>query len=158
MSIDGLSDQTIAAILTGTRRIALVGASNKPHRASFEVMGFLLRAGFDVTPVNPHLAGQTLHGRLVVASLEEAAPLEMVDLFRASANVGPAVEAAVRLHAKVVWMQLGVVNDAAAKRAEEAGLKVVMNRCPKIEHSRLSGSIEWHGIASGVISSKKRAL
>ena len=137
MGIDNLSDAAIAALLTGTRRIALVGASNKPHRASFEVMGFLLRAGFDVTPVNPFLAGQALHGRIVVASLDEAAPLEMVDLFRASANVGPAVDAAIRLRARSVWMQLGVIDEAAAGKARDAGLTVVMDRCPVIENARL---------------------
>jgi predicted CoA-binding protein len=137
MSINGLNDQTIAGILTGTQRIALVGASNKPHRASFEVMGFLLRAGFDVTPVNPYLAGQTLHGRIVVPSLDEAAPLEMVDLFRASANVAPSVDAAIRLHAKIAWMQLGVIDEAAAHKARDAGLTVVMDRCPVIENARL---------------------
>ena len=137
MTIDGLDDATIAAILTGTKRIALVGASDKPHRASFEVMGFLLRAGFDVTPVNPYLAGRTLHGRSVVARLDEAAPLEMVDLFRASANVGPSVDAAIRLGAKLVWMQLGVVDEASARMARDAGLTVVMDRCPVIEDARL---------------------
>ncbi len=137
MSIDGLSDREIADILTRTRRISLVGASDKPHRASFEVMGFLLRSGFEVTPVNPHLAGRTLHGRVVVAGLDEAAPLEMVDLFRASAHVGPSVDAAIRLRAKVVWMQLGVVDEAAARRARDAGLVVAMDRCPVIETARL---------------------
>ena len=137
MTIDGLDDTTIARILTTTRRIALVGASDKPHRASFEVMEFLLRAGFDVAPVNPHLAGRRLHGRSVVADLDQAAPLEMVDLFRASANVAPSVSAAIRLNAKLVWMQLGVVDEAAARRARDAGLVVVMNRCPVIEAARL---------------------
>jgi uncharacterized protein len=137
MGIDNLSDAAIAAILTTTRRIALVGASDKPHRASFEVMGFLLRAGFDVTPVNPFLAGRTLHGRTVVAGLDDAQPLEMVDLFRASAHVGPAVDAAIRLHAKLVWMQLSVIDTAAAARARDAGLTVVMDRCPVIENARL---------------------
>ena len=137
MNIDGLDNSDIAYILTSTRRIALVGASEKPYRASFEVMGFLLRCGFDVTPVNPHLAGRTLHGRTVVASLDEAAPLDMVDLFRASANVAPSVDAAIRLHAKVVWMQLGVVDQVAAAKAREAGITVVINRCPVIEVSRL---------------------
>jgi predicted CoA-binding protein len=100
-------------------------------------MGFLLRQGYDVTPVNPNLAGQTLHGRLVVPSLDEAGPVEMVDLFRASANVAPAVDAAIRLHAKVVWMQLGVIDEAAAQKARAAGITVVMDRCPVIETGRL---------------------
>ena len=137
MSIDGLSPDTIRAILTRTRRIALVGASNKPHRASHEVMGFLLARGFDVTPVNPMLAGKTIHGRTVVASLDEAAPLEMVDLFRASARVSPAVDDAIRLGAHVVWMQLGVVDQDAASRARAAGITVAMDRCPVIEFARL---------------------
>jgi uncharacterized protein len=137
MSLDGLDDSDIADILTATRRIALVGASNKSYRASFEVMGFLLRSGFDVAPVNPLLAGHTLYGRTVVASLDEAAPIDMVDLFRASANVAPGVDAAIRLHAKVVWMQLGVVDQMAAAKARDAGITVVMNRCPVIEVSRL---------------------
>jgi len=137
MSIDGLSDEAIERILTGTRRIALVGASDKPWRASNEVMGFLLAQSYDVTPVNPNLAGQTLHGRVVVAGLDEAAPIEMVDLFRASANVAPAVDAAIRLYAKVVWMQLGVIDEAAAQRARAAGITVVMDRCPVIEAGRL---------------------
>lgn len=137
MSIDGLSPDTIRDILTRTRRIALVGASNKAHRASHEVMGFLLARGFDVTPVNPMLAGRTIHGRAVVASLDEAGELEMVDLFRASARVGPAVDDAIRLGARVVWMQLGVVDQAAAERARAAGITVVMDRCPVIEFARL---------------------
>ena len=137
MSIDGLSPDTIRAILTRTRRIALVGASNKPHRVSHEVMGFLLARGFDVTPVNPMLAGKTIHGRTVVASLDEAEPLEMVDLFRASARVSPAVDDAIRLGAHVVWMQLGVVDQDAASRARAAGITVAMDRCPVIEFARL---------------------
>ena len=137
LNIDGLGDAVIERILTETRRIALVGASAKPWRASNEVMGFLLRQGYDVTPVNPNLAGQTLHGRLVVPSLDEAGPVEMVDLFRASANVAPAVDAAIRLHAKVVWMQLGVIDEAAAQKARAAGITVVMDRCPVIEAGRL---------------------
>jgi predicted CoA-binding protein len=137
MSIDRLSDAAIERILSGTRRIALVGASSKPWRASNEVMGFLLAQGYDVTPVNPKLAGQTIHGRVVRASLDEAAPIEMVDLFRASANVAPTVDAAIRLHAKVVWMQLGVIDEAAAEKARAAGITVVMDRCPVIEAGRL---------------------
>ena len=137
MSTDGLDPETLKNILTRTRRIALVGASNKPHRASHEVMAYLLARGFDVTPVNPMLAGKTIHGRIVAASLDEAAPLEMVDLFRNSARVGPAVDDAIRLGARVVWMQLGVVDEAAAARARAAGIIVAMDRCPVIEFSRL---------------------
>jgi predicted CoA-binding protein len=135
--IDGLDDSVIRHILTTTKRIALVGASANPARPSHEVMAFLIRRGFEVTPVNPGLAGQALHGRDVVANLDEAAPLDMVDLFRASDKVMPAVEAAVRLGAKTVWMQLGVVNQEAAAMARRAGLTVVMDRCPKIELYRL---------------------
>lgn len=137
MSIDGLDPETLRKILTRTRRIALVGASNKPHRASHEVMAYLLARGFDVTPVNPMLAGKAIHGRTAVASLDEATPLEMVDLFRASARVGPAVDDAIRLGAQVVWMQLGVVDEAAAARARAAGITVAMDRCPVIEFARL---------------------
>jgi len=137
MSTDGLDPETLTGILTQTRRIALVGASNKPHRASHEVMAYLLARGFDVTPVNPMLAGQKIHSRIVVATLDEATPLEMVDLFRNAARVGPAVDDAIRLGARVVWMQLGVVDEAAAARARAAGIIVAMDRCPVIEFARL---------------------
>jgi uncharacterized protein len=137
MPTDGQSDETIRAILTGTRRIAVVGASDKPLRPSHGVFGFLLARGYDATPVNPLLAGRAIHGRTVVARLEDAAPLEMVDIFRASANAGAAVDAAIRLGARTVWMQLGVVDEAAAARARAAGIAVVMDRCPVIEVRRL---------------------
>ena len=131
------TDETIRAVLTSNRRIALVGASAKPERPSHGVMGFLIRHGFEVTPVNPGLAGQTIHGRTVVASLAEAGPLEIVDIFRASDQVGPVVEEAIALGAKVIWMQLGVVNREAASLARAAGLTVIMDRCPAIEWPRL---------------------
>jgi len=131
------TDETIRAVLTSNRRIALVGASAKPERPSHGVMGFLIRHGFEVTPVNPGLAGQTIHGRTVVASLAEAGPLEIVDIFRASEQVGPVVEEAIALGAKVIWMQLGVVNREAASLARAAGLTVIMDRCPAIEWPRL---------------------
>lgn len=131
------TDETIRAVLTGYRRIALVGASAKPERPSHGVMGFLMRHGFDVTPVNPGLAGQTIHGRTVTASLAGATPLEIVDIFRASDQVGPVVEEAIALGAKVIWMQLGVVNREAAALARAAGLTVIMDRCPAIEWPRL---------------------
>ncbi len=137
MSADGLADDDIVRILRGTRRIAMVGASVRPERASHHVFAFLLGQGFDVTPVNPGHAGQMLHGRLVVASLAEAAPLDMVDLFRASARVGPSVAEAIRLGARTVWMQLGVVDETAAAAARAAGIAVVMDRCPAIEMPRL---------------------
>ena len=132
-----MSDEDIRRILTQTKRIALVGASAKPERDSHHVMAFLLEKGFDVTPVNPGLAGQEILGRKVVASLAEAAPLDMVDLFRRAEDVEAPVEEAIRLGAKTVWMQLGVVNEGAAAKARAAGLAVVMDRCPAIEMPRL---------------------
>jgi predicted CoA-binding protein len=137
MSIDGLTDNDLSGILARPRRVALVGASNKPGRASYGVLKFLVGRGFEVVPVNPGLAGQTIHGRTVVASLEDAAPLDLVDIFRASDSVGPVVEDAVRLGARTIWMQLGVVNEAAAALGRRAGLMVAMDRCPIIECARL---------------------
>ena len=135
--LDGQSDDTIRDILATTRRIALVGASANPARPSHHVMRFLLDHGYQVTPVNPGLAGQSIHGQIVVADLAAAMPLEMVDVFRASAHVGALVDDAIRLGAKTIWMQLGVVDRSAAARAAAAGITVVMDRCPVIEHGRL---------------------
>jgi predicted CoA-binding protein len=132
-----MSDDVIAHVLSTTTRIAVVGASNKPSRPSYGVMQFLIEQGYDVTPVNPGLAGQTILGREVVASLADAAPLEMVDLFRNSAEVEEPVAEAVRLGAKTIWMQLGVINEATASAAREAGLTVIMDHCPAIEIPRL---------------------
>ena len=137
MSVDGQNDDAIRSAFAATRRIALVGASAKPWRASHEVMRFLLDRGFDVTPVNPTLAGQSIHGRIVVASLADAAPLDMVDVFRNTAHAGALVDAAIRLGAKTIWMQLGVIDTAAAERARSAGVAVFMDRCPVIEDRRL---------------------
>lgn len=137
MSSDGLSDTQIRDVLTSTRRIAVVGASNKPARASYGVMQFLLHQGYDVAPVNPGLTGQEILGQKVVASLSEAGALDMVDLFRNAADVGPPVAEAIRLGAKSIWMQLGVVNEEVADGARKAGLTVVMDRCPAIEMPRL---------------------
>jgi predicted CoA-binding protein len=137
VNVDGLSDPQIKEVLTRTKRVALVGASSKPARASYGVMQFLLRQGFDVVPVNPALAGQELLGQRVVASLQEAGALDRVDLFRNAAEVGPPVAEAIRLGAKTIWMQLGVVNETVAALAREAGLTVVMDRCPAIEMPRL---------------------
>ncbi len=140
MALDGLADADVARILNETRRIALVGASNRPERPSHGVMRFLLSRGWQVTPVNPGLAGQTLLGQPVVASLDEAGPLDMVDIFRASDQAGGVVDDAIRLGARSVWLQLGVVDHEAAARARAAGLKVVMDRCPAIEAPRLGAS------------------
>ena len=137
MSIDGQSDDAIRAILAKTRRIAVVGASDKPWRPSHGVFRFLLERGYDAVPVNPTLAGRSIHGRPVVARLADAAPLDMVDVFRATQHVGALVDEAIRLGAKVIWMQLGVVDAAAAERARAAGITVVMDRCPVIEERRL---------------------
>lgn len=133
MSLDGLNHDDIRRIMTETKRVAVVGASNKPARPSYGVFGYLLSLGYDVVGVNPGLAGQTIHGKPVVATLDEAGPLDMVDIFRASDQVAPVVDDAIRLGAKTVWMQLGVIDEAAAAKAKKAGLTVVVNRCPAIE-------------------------
>jgi predicted CoA-binding protein len=132
-----MDDEAMKALLTSVRRIALVGASEKPDRPAFGVMRFLLAQGFDVTPVNPALAGRDLLGRQVVASLADAAPLEMVDLFRRSDAIEEPVRHAVACGAKIIWMQLGVINEPAAAFARAAGLTVIMDRCPVIEMHRL---------------------
>ncbi len=127
----------IADILANTKRIAVVGASARPERAGNYVFGFLVARGFDVVGINPGLAGQSLHGRPVFATLAEAGPLDMIDLFRAPDQVGPVVDEAIRLGARTIWMQLGVINQNAATAARAAGLNVVMDRCPIIEWRRL---------------------
>lgn len=131
------TDAEIRDLLLRTRRIAVVGASDRPDRPSHGVFGFLLDRGFDAVPVNPGLAGGRIHGRDVVASLDQAVPLDMVDVFRRSADAGAVVDEAIRLGARSVWLQLGVVDEAAGARARQAGLAVVMNRCPAIEWRRL---------------------
>jgi len=132
-----ITDALLRHVLTTTKRIAVVGASNKPDRPSYGVMKFLIAQGFDVTPVNPGLAGGNILDRAVVATLEEAGPLDMVDIFRNSADAAGAVDDAIRLGAQTVWLQLGVVNHEAEAKAREAGLNVVMDRCPAVEMPRL---------------------
>lgn len=128
------SHEEIIDILNGVKTVALVGASDNPARPSHGVMGFLQRKGYRVIPVNPGLAGQELLGEKVYASLADIPePVDMVDIFRNSEAAGPITDEAITIGAKVVWMQLEVVNHAAAQRALNAGLKVVMNRCPAIE-------------------------
>lgn len=131
------SDGEIRDILTSVKTIALVGWSPKPDRPSHRVAAFLKHKGYRVIPVNPGQAGQQALGETVVATLAEAGPVDMVDIFRRSEEAGAVADEAVRLGAKVVWMQLGVIDEAAANRARQAGLQVVMNRCPAIEIPRL---------------------
>jgi predicted CoA-binding protein len=132
-------DEDIAALLRATRTIAMVGASDRPDRPSHGVMRFLQSRGYRVIPVNPQLAGQELLGERVVGSVAEAGPgIDMVDIFRRPQAAGEAVDEAIAAGARSVWLQIGVINEEAAGRAEAAGLQVVMDRCPKIEIPRLS--------------------
>lgn len=132
------TDAEIRALLTGARTIALVGASDRPDRASHGVMAFLQGHGYRVLPVNPAITGQHVLGEYVWDQLDQLGmPIDIVDIFRRSDAVGPIVDDAIRVGAKAVWMQLGVVNHEAAAKAEAAGLQVVMDRCPKIEIRRL---------------------
>jgi predicted CoA-binding protein len=130
-------DSEIRDILTSVKTIAVVGWSPKPDRPSHGVAAFLKRRGYRVIPVNPGQAGQTALGETVVATLAEAGPVDMVDIFRRSEEAGAVVDEAIAAGAGVVWMQLGVIDKAAADRARAAGLKVVMDRCPAIEIPRL---------------------
>lgn len=132
------ADDDIRALLETARTIALVGASDRPDRPSYEVMETLQRHGYRVIPVNPQIAGEHIHGEYVFHDLAELGmPLDIVDIFRNSAAAGEPVDAAIAAGAGAVWMQLGVINEDAAARAEAAGLKVVMDRCPAIELKRL---------------------
>jgi predicted CoA-binding protein len=131
-------DEDIAALLSATRTIALVGASDRPDRPSYGVMRFLQQHGYRVIPVNPQITGEHVHGEYVWRELAQLGePIDMVDIFRRPEAAGEAVDQAIAAGAKSVWMQLGVINEAAAARAEAAGLKVVMNRCPAIDIPRL---------------------
>jgi predicted CoA-binding protein len=128
------SDTEIKALLEGAKTIALVGASDRPDRPSNRVMKTLQEHGYRVIPVNPQITGEHVHGEFVFRELAQLGdPIDIVDIFRNSAAAGEAVDQAIAIGAKAVWMQLGVVNEAAAARAEAAGLQVVMNRCPAID-------------------------
>ena len=132
------SNQDIAALLKSARTIAMVGASDRPERASHGVMHFLQAKGYRVVPVNPQLAGKTIHGEKVLATLADVGePIDIVDIFRSSAAAGAVIDEAIAVGAGAVWTQLGVFNEAGVARAEAAGLKAVVNRCPKIEIARL---------------------
>ncbi len=163
MNHDRYEDNYIAGILNEVKVVAMVGASANFNRPSYFVLKYLLGKGYDVIPVNPTLAGQEILGQKAVANLADIdRKVDMVDIFRNSDAALPIVREAIalkdRLGLKVIWMQLSVRNDEAAAEAEAAGLKVVMNRCPKIEYGRLSGEIGWAGVNAGLISSKRPQL
>lgn len=158
MNHDSYSDDYIREILLRVKRIAMVGASANTSRPSYFVLKYLSERGFTMLPINPGLAGGDILGLPVYASLAQApGPIDMVDIFRNSEAAGAVVDEALALDPlpRAIWMQLGVRNDAAAARAEAKGVKVVMNRCPKIEYGRLSGEIRWSGVNSRVISARK---
>jgi predicted CoA-binding protein len=159
MNHDSYSEAYIRDILTSSKVFAMVGASANTVRPSYFVLRYLLAKGYDVIPVNPGLAGKDIAGQTVYASLRDIPrPVDVVDIFRNSEAALGVVREAIEIGAKVVWMQLGVRNDEAARIAEEAGLKVVMNRCPKIEYGRLSGEIGWAGVHTRTLSSKRAVL
>jgi uncharacterized protein len=158
---DSYPDDLIRDVLRSVKTIALVGASNNSARPSWIVMKYLKERGFELIPINPGLAGGAIVGLPVHASLRDVpGPIDMVDIFRNSEAAGPVVDEALTLDPlpKVIWMQLSVRNDEAAARAEARGMRVIMNRCPKIEFGRLSGEISWQGINSRILSSKKATL
>jgi len=156
-------DAYLRDLLARVRRIAMVGASPDWNRPSYFAMKYLQEKGYRMVPVNPRAAGRTILGEPCYGRLAEVpGRIDMVDIFRPSAVAGTIVDEAIALAAdkgiKVVWMQLGVRDDAAAARARAAGLEVVMNRCPKIEYGRLHSELSWGGFNSRVISSKRRRV
>ena len=158
MNHDTYENAYISGILNSVKTVAIVGASANDVRPSFFVTKYLIDKGYDVYPVNPGQAGKEILGRTTYAKLADIpVAVDMVDIFRASNAVPAILDEVMKLSPlpKVIWMQLTVRHDEAAKRAEAAGIKVVMNRCPKIEYARLSGEIGWNGVNSGTISSKR---
>src|SRR5207249_3261104 len=161
MDHENYSDAYIRGILNTVKTIAMVGASEKESRPSYFAFKYLLERGYNMIPVNPAQAGHEMLGREVYAKLADIPePVDMVDIFRASHYAPAIVQEALALkpHHPVIWMQLGVRNDEAAATAEAAGLKVVMNRCPKIEYGRLSSEISWMGVNSRTLSSKRAPI
>lgn len=154
---DTYDDDYIRAILRKVNVIAMAGASANWNRPSYFAMKYLQQKGYRVIPVNPREAGKEILGEKVYASVSEIpVRVDMVDCFRNSDAIPPLADEAIKIGAKVLWMQLGVRNDAAAQKAETAGLNVVMNRCPKIEYGRLSQEIGWMGVNTRVVSSKRQ--
>ncbi len=149
-------DWLIRRILAETDTIAMVGISPHWNRPSYFAMKYLQEKGYRVVPVNPRAAGQEILGETAYATLKDVpVKVDMVDIFRRADQVGPIVEEAVAIDAPVVWMQLGIRNDAAAAVGEAAGRTVIMNRCPKIEYGRLSGELGWSGVNTRVITSRR---
>lgn len=161
MNHDTYSDTYIRGILNTVKTIAMVGVSPKTNRPSYFAFKYLLERGYRMIPVNPGQAGKELLGQLVYAKLSDIPePVDMVDIFRSSEHALGVVQEAITLSPKpqVIWMQLGVRNDEAAALAEANGIKVVMNRCPKIEYGRLSSEISWMGVNSRTLSSRRAPL
>ncbi|MEL7525874.1 MAG: CoA-binding protein [Pseudomonadota bacterium] len=161
MNHDSYSDTYIKGILDEVKTVAMVGASANNVRPSFFVLKYLLSKGYDVWPINPGQAGKEILGQTVYASLDDLPDIpDMIDIFRNSEAAGQIVDQVLQSGRlpKVIWMQLTVRHDEAAKRAEDAGIRVVMDRCPKIEYGRLSGEIGWAGVNSKTISAKRPAL
>lgn len=161
MNHDAYPDSLIRGILNTVKTVAMVGVSANTSRPSYFAFKYLLERGYRMIPVNPGLAGKELLGRTVYAQLADVPePLDMVDIFRASQFAGAIVEQALALEPRprVIWMQLGVRNDDAARLAEQAGLQVVMNRCPKIEYGRLSSEIAWMGVNTRTLTARKAQL
>jgi predicted CoA-binding protein len=158
MNHDSYPDSYIRGILNTVKTIAMVGASEKENRPSYFAFKYLLERGYRMIPVNPGHAGETMLGQRIYARLADIPePIDMVDIFRASQYALAVVQEAIALEPRpqVIWMQLGIRNDEAAALAESNGMKVVMNRCPKIEYGRLSSEIAWMGVNTRTISSKK---
>ena len=152
-------DDYLIDILRRNRTVAMVGASPNWNRPSYFAMKYLQRKGYRVIPVNPVAAGQTILGETVVPDLASIdVPVDVVDVFRRADAVPAIVEEAIRIKARVLWLQLGVVHPEAAARAEAAGLQVVQDRCMKIEFGRLSGELGWSGVNSGILTSRRRRL
>ena len=161
MNHDSYPDSYIRGILNTVKSIAMVGASGKENRPSYFAFKYLLERGYNMIPINPGHAGEDLLGRRIYARLADVTePIDMVDIFRTSRYALPIVEEALALKPRpqVIWMQLGIRNDEAAALAEANRLKVVMNRCPKIEYGRLSSEIAWMGVNTRTITSRKAAV